>query len=184
MVKKDDTQPKVQDLQQHVDELTADLQRVSADFANFKRRSDDERQQLSQTAKITVISQLLPLFDNIERALAHMPAELKDNQWAKGVAQLTKQFESTFKNLGVEKIIALGQPFNPSLHEAVSYEEDGEGEEVVVAELQAGYKAGDKVIRHSVVKVGRDAAAARPPTTSPSPTAQDDIEKDNEKGEK
>jgi molecular chaperone GrpE len=181
VAKKDDNQSNLQDLQQQIDELTADLQRVSADFANFKRRSDDERQQLSQTAKMTVIGQLLPLFDNIERALSHMPAELKDNQWAKGVAQLAKQFESAFKNLGIEKIAAVGQPFDPHLHEAVSYEEDGDGEEVVVAELQAGYKMGDNVIRHSIVKVGRD-AAARPPTAQSA--AQDDTDEEDNEGEK
>lgn len=183
MAKKDDNQLTIQDLQQQIDELTADLQRVSADFANFKRRSDDERQQLSQAAKITVVGQLLPLFDTIERALSHMPAELQDNQWAKGVAQLAKQFEGTFKNLGVEKIIAVGQPFDPHLHEAVSYEEDGEGEEVIVTELQAGYKVGDNVIRHSMVKVGRDVAVARPPTAS-SAAQDDNDEEDNEEGEK
>lgn len=143
------------ELQQKVDELTADLQRLQADFVNFRRRSDEERGQLMATARASVMMQLLSLLDNINRALGHIPKELKDNQWAKGVVQLSKQFEDTLKNLDVKKIAALNQPFNPDLHEAVSYEEDGEGEEMVVAVLQDGYEMNGHVLRHAMVKVGR-----------------------------
>lgn len=142
------------DLQAKIEELTQDLQRVHADFVNFRRRSDEERVQLRDQAKIGIITQLLPLIDNIDRALAHIPKELEENQWAKGVAQLAKQFSNTLKDLGVEEITAVGEPFDPHLHEAVSYD-DGEGEEIVEAELQKGYRLGDQVIRHSMVRVGR-----------------------------
>lgn len=154
MPKKDpkDTQ---QQLLAKIEELTIDLQRVHADFANFRRRNDEERAQLSEFAKIAVVTKLLPLIDNIERALGHLPPELADNQWAKGVAQLDKQFETALKDLGIEPIDALGKPFDPHWHEAVSYEEGGEGEEVVIEVLQRGYRAGDKVVRHSVTKVGK-----------------------------
>lgn len=148
------TDKNTDDLQVKIEELTQDLQRVHADFVNFRRRSDEERSQLREQVKIGVITQLLPLIDNIDRALAHVPKELEDNQWAKGVGQLAKQFAATLKDLGVEEIKAAGEPFDPHLHEAVSYE-DGDGEEIVEAELQKGYRLGDQVIRHSMVRVGR-----------------------------
>lgn len=150
------------EFQVQIDELTADVQRISADFANFKRRASDERQQLSDVAKTSVVSQLLPLFDNLERALTHMPDDLQGNAWAKGVAQLAKQFEEALNKLGVTRIPAKGQRFDPNLHEAVSYE-DGDGEEIVLEELQAGYQVNGQVVRHSIVKVGHGAAASVPP---------------------
>jgi molecular chaperone GrpE len=113
-----------------------------------------------EMAKESVILHILPLIDNIERALNHRPSELKDNDWANGVEQVAKQVEATLKELDVTKVDAVGQVFNPELHEAVGYE-DGEGdspegEEVVAEELQAGYKIGDRVIRHSIVKVKKE----------------------------
>lgn len=153
MAKRDDQAPA--DLQQKIDELTADLQRVHADFVNFRRRNDEERAQVMDSAKASVITQLLPLFDTLGRALDHTPADLADHQWAKGIAQLTKQVEVTLKNLGVEKTDALHKPFDPTRHEAVSYEEEGEGEEVVIEVLQDGYQLHNQVIRPAVVKVGR-----------------------------
>jgi molecular chaperone GrpE len=165
-VAKKDT-PNLEELQAQIDELTSDLQRVSADFANYKRRAGDEQQQMSTMVKSTVVAQLLPLFDNLERALTHMPADLQDNQWAKGVTQLAKQFEDTLKKLGVTRIPAKGQLFDPHLHEAVSYEDDGEGDEVVVEELQSGYQLNDHVVRHTMVKVGHRSTVANPEEVMP-----------------
>lgn len=146
------------ELETKVDELTADLQRVQADFVNFRRRSDEERSSFMDLAKQDIILQLLPMLDNIDRALRYLPEDLKENQWAKGVAQIAKQVDDTIRNLGVERIESLNKPFDPHLHEAISAE-DGEGEEVVIEELQPGYKLGDKVIRHAMVKVGREGAS-------------------------
>lgn len=151
---------KLNKLENQVGELTADLQRIQADFVNFKRRSDEEKSGIMEMAKESVILHILPLIDNIERALNHRPEELKNNDWANGVEQVAKQVESTLSELGVGKINAVGEPFNPELHEAVGYE-DGEdessvGQEVVAEELQAGYKLGDRVIRHSIVKVKKE----------------------------
>jgi molecular chaperone GrpE len=139
-----------QDVQ--IEELTADLQRVQADFANFRRRSEEDRASFIDMAKQDVILRVLPLLDNIHRALMHAPEELKDNQWAQGVAQIGKQAEDSLKALGIERIETLGQPFDPHLHEAIAH--DGEGE-TVIEELQPGYKIGNKVIRHAMVKVGK-----------------------------
>ena len=154
------TEKKLDRLENQVGELTADLQRVHADFVNFKRRSDEEKSGIMEMAKETVILHILPLIDNIERALHHRPEDLKDNDWANGVEQVAKQVDGILAELGLSKINAVGESFDPELHEAVGYE-DGEGdssagEEVVAEELQAGYKLGNRVIRHSIVKVKKE----------------------------
>lgn len=136
-------------------ELTDDLKRVQADFINYQRRAEEEKTQIMELAKETVIAELLPIVDDINRALAHVPKELKDNPWAQGVAQVAKQTQSVLQSFGVEPIKANGEAFDPHVHEAVSFDE-GEGEdEVVVEELRKGYKLGDKVIRPSMVKVAK-----------------------------
>jgi molecular chaperone GrpE len=141
-------------LQSRIDELTGDLQRLQAEFINYKRREAEAKAEILNLAKRDVIMQLLPLLDNLDRALAHRPAELKDNAWATGVEQVAKQSQDTLAKLGVIKIESVGQPFDHDLHEAIGYE-DGEGEEVVTEEMQPGYKMGDQVIRHAIVKVGK-----------------------------
>lgn len=132
-----------------LEELENDLKRVQAEFINYKRRVDDERSQLVDLGRLDAINALLPVLDNIARALAHAPEDLKDNPWAIGVSQIAKQAEETLRGMGVTKIESLGQPFDPHLHEAIG----GEGD-IVVEELQPGYMMGDKVIRHAMVKVG------------------------------
>lgn len=136
-------------------ELTHDLQRLQAEFANYQRRETEAKADLLNLAKRDVVAQLLPLLDNLDRALAHRPSELADNAWASGVEAVARQATEALAGLGVERINALGQPFDHNLHEAVSME-DGEGDqEVVLEELQPGYKMGATVIRHSMVKVGK-----------------------------
>jgi molecular chaperone GrpE len=145
---------KVQELENTIGELTADLQRIQADFVNYRRRMEEDRAQLVQTTKAATIMKLLPMIDNIERALNHLPAELQDDTWVKGVVSLQKSLEKSLQDLGVTRIEALHQPFNPELHEAISME-DGDGEqEVVIEELRAGYKLGDVVVRPTMVRVG------------------------------
>ena len=101
---------------------------------------------------------LLPIVDNLERALKHVPKDLEGNDYVKGVQGVVKQFEKTFEEIGVERIKTVGEEFDPKLHEAVVMEE-GEGDhEVVSEELQAGYRLGDEVIRHAIVKVRTEQA--------------------------
>lgn len=138
-----------------IDELTADLQRVQADFVNFRRRSDEERGEFLNLAKQDIILQILPVLDNIDRALGHLPEDLKGNPWAEGVEKVAKQAQETLKAIGVERIASLGQPFDHNLHEAIAVVDGDGSQEVVVEELQPGYKLGEKIIRHAMVKVGR-----------------------------
>ena len=145
--------PKVTELEAQVAQLTEALQRERADAMNLRRRHDENVASLRVRVKATVIKDLLPIIDNFERALKHVPAELADNDYVKGVQGVVKQFEKTLGDLGVQRIKTVGEPFDPELHEAVSAEE-GDGKiEVVSEELQAGYKIGDDVIRHAMVRV-------------------------------
>jgi molecular chaperone GrpE len=100
-----------------------------------------------------VVQELLPALDNLERAFAHTPKELKDHDYIKGVRSVMKQFEQSFAQLGVKRIKTVGEVFDPRLHEAVQMEEGDGTVEVVCEELQPGYLLGDEVIRHAMVKV-------------------------------
>ncbi len=146
-----------QELEQQLGELTQDLQRTRADFENYRKRVEQEKTAAREAGQASAILKLLPVIDNIERAIVHQPEELKDNKWAQGVANLVKNLEKSLENLGVTRIDAKpGSPFNPELHEAIQFDEDAEGEnEVIGEELQAGYLLNGHPIRHAMVKVTR-----------------------------
>ena len=147
------TQAGVDTLQQKIEELTEALQRERADAVNLRRRHDEEIAKLRSSVKASVVADLLPVIDNFERALKHVPKELENNDYVKGVQGVVKQFEKTLATIGVERIKTVGESFDPHYHEAVSAEEGDGGPEVVSEELQAGYRPGDEVIRHAMVKV-------------------------------
>lgn len=163
---KDQSQPEPQDdrpledqilevgqLQQQVADLTEALQRERADATNIRRRHEEQIAGLKSVVKASVIRDLLPVIDNFERALKHVPDDLKDSDYIKGVQGVVKQFEKTLADIGVIRIKTVGEPFDPKWHEAVAME-DGDGTtEVVSEELQAGYALGDEVIRHAMVRV-------------------------------
>lgn len=135
-----------------LEELTADLQRIQAEFINYKNRVEAEKAALSEFSKAQTIKDLLPVIDDLERALAHLPEELADNKWAQGTQKVYDRLVKQLEKLGVTKIEALNQSFNPDLHEAVQVEGDGEIQ-IVTEILQQGYQMGDQVIRHAIVKV-------------------------------
>lgn len=140
-------------LKSQVEELTHALQRERADAENIRRRHETEIADLRTRVKAGVIHELLPVIDNFERALKHVPADLQANDYVKGVQGVVKQFEKTLADMGVERIKTVGEHFDPHLHEAVAVDE-GEGKhEIISEELQAGYLVGDEVIRHAMVKV-------------------------------
>lgn len=150
-----DKKPKldIATLEAQIAELTDALQRERADVINVRRRHDEQLASLKNVVKASVVSDLLPVVDNFERALKHVPAELKDNDYIKGVQGVVKQFEKTLEDIGVKRIKTVGQPFDPNLHEAVSMEEGEGSKEVISEELQAGYQLGDEIIRHAMVRV-------------------------------
>ncbi len=143
------------ELEQQLAELTADLQRTRADFENYRKRVEAEKQTARELGASSAILKLLPVIDNIERAIVYMPEELQDNKWAQGVAGLVKHLEKSLEGLNLKRIDATpGTEFDPSIHEAIQFDEDAEGEhEVVAEELQAGYMLGSTPIRHAMVKV-------------------------------
>lgn len=140
-------------LHQQITELTEALQRERADSVNIRRRHEEQVAGLKNIVKAGVVRDLLPVIDNFERALKHVPADLADNEYVKGVQGVVRQFEKTLADLGVVRIKTVGEPFDPRYHEAVAMEEGDGTEEVVCEELQAGYILGDEVIRHAMVKV-------------------------------
>jgi molecular chaperone GrpE len=147
-------QPKAVNTQvDEVSVLTEALKRERADSENLRRRHEQDIANIRNYVKVDVIRDLLPVIDNFERSVKHIPENLKENDYIMGIKSILNQFEKVIRDLGVEKIDTVGQPFNPSFHEAVAMEE-GEGDhEIVVEELQSGYKIGDQVIRHAIVKV-------------------------------
>ncbi len=154
---------KQEELEQQIGELTLDLQRTRADFENFRKRTEADRAASYQHGQAAAITKLLPVVDNIERAIAHTPPELADNKWAQGVAGLVKNLEKALEGMNVRRIEATpGTAFDPGLHEAIQVDEDAEGEhEVVAEELQAGYLLQGRPIRSSMVKVTRTNTPAK-----------------------
>ena len=125
--------------------------RTLAEYDNYRKRTIKEKESIYPEAKAVVVEKFLPVMDNFQRAIDS--AENKD-AFYDGVVMLKKQLDDVFAALGVEEIKAVGEEFNPEFHNAVMHVEDGEaGENVIVEEFQKGYKIGDRVIRHSMVKV-------------------------------
>jgi molecular chaperone GrpE len=145
--------PTAEEYEQKIVELTEALQRERADVINVRRRHDEQINSLKTIVKANVVRELLPVLDNFERSLKHVPEYLKGNDYIKGVQGVVKQFETTLEQVGVTRIKTVGEVFDPVMHEAVSME-DGDGTtEIVSEELQAGYKLGDEIIRHAMVRV-------------------------------
>ena len=145
------------EFEQQLGELTLDLQRTRADFENYRKRVDAEKIAARESGQASAILKLLPVVDNIERAIAYTPDDLKDNKWVQSVAGLIKNLEKSLESLNLARIDAkAGAAFNPEFHEAIQFDEDATGDnEVVAEELQAGYTLNGHVIRHAMVKVTR-----------------------------
>ena len=127
------------------------LLRTAAEFDNYKKRTEREKLTVAEFAKAGLIKQLLPILDNIDRAAS---VEKDTPDYIKGIEMIVKQFEGIAGNLGIVEIAAVGDEFNPELHEAVMHIEDENlGENVIAEVLQKGYKIGDTVIRPAMVKV-------------------------------
>ena len=125
--------------------------RLAAEYDNFRRRTQKEKESLFVDTKTDTLSKFLPVYDNLVRAL-NTPTE--DEAYRKGVEMIMTQFEATMEKLGVEKIESLGKTFDPTVHNAVMHVEDSEkGENEVVEVFQEGFKIGDKIVRFAMVKV-------------------------------
>mgnify|MGYP000326214213 CR=1 FL=1 len=125
--------------------------RVLAEYDNFRKRSQKEKESIYADAKADALTAFLPVYDNLERALKQ---ETADEAYKKGVEMTMTQLKEVLAKLGIEEIPALGEPFDPNLHNAVMHVEDeGAGENTIVDVFQTGFKSGDKVVRFAMVKV-------------------------------
>ena len=131
-------------------------QRARAEFANYKKRNEQERQELFKLANTTLITRLLPIFDDFERAFQTLPSNLLSLTWIDGVALIYRRLQAILDGEGLTPIETEGQSFDPLLHEAVTYEESAEHEEgQIIGEVQRGYKLGDRVLRPALVRVAK-----------------------------
>ena len=131
-------------------------QRSAADFSNYKRRTEDERSVLSQFSTAALISRLLAVLDDFDRALANVPSDAHDS-WIEGVQLVERKLRGVLESEGVTQIEAIGQPFDPNLHEAVAHEETTEhADNEVIGEVQRGYRLHDRVLRPSLVRVANN----------------------------
>ncbi len=132
--------------------LLANWQRAQADFINYKRRSEQEKEETSNLAKSALVLSLLPVLDDLERALASVPPRLTKHPWVDGISIISGKFRAILAALGVSPVKALGEPFDPNLHEAALHEKGKAG--IVIRELLKGYSFAGKVLRPAKVVVG------------------------------
>lgn len=137
------------------EEYYSQLQRVMADFDNYRKRMAKEKDALYGIISAELITEFLPVLDTLEKSASTIKAEDETSKaWKAGVELVCKQFEDVLKKLGAEEIKAVGEKFDPNLHDAVMHiENEGLGENEVAEEIKKGYKLKDRIIRHSMVIV-------------------------------
>ena len=151
MIKEKELNEQISKLKDELADVKDRHTRLIAEFDNLKKRSAKEREGLYNSIIGDIISSLLPVIDNLEKATE---AETKDEEYKKGIELVLKQFKDVLTSNGVKEIEAVGQPFDPEIHEAVSMIQDEKlGEKIVAQEYRKGYMIGNKVIRHSMVVV-------------------------------
>ena len=137
-------------------ELRSNWHRSAADFANYKRRTEEERATVAQFASSLLIGKLLQVLDDFDRALDNVPADAHE-AWVEGVRLTERKLRSVLESEGVTPIEAIGQPFDPNVHEAVVHEETADApDNEVIDELQRGYRLHDRVLRPALVKVANN----------------------------
>ncbi len=151
----DELQARIDQLEKEAAEYKDQWLRATADYRNFKRRTDQERAELIRSASAGLLLKLLPVMDDLERAMSSVTPDVENTQWYGGFKLIPQKLQTVLESEGVTPIEATGQDFDPTMHEAVIYEE-GDGDTTkVTAELQKGYKLRDRVLRPSMVKVGK-----------------------------
>jgi molecular chaperone GrpE len=126
--------------------------RTEADFLNYKKRTEQEKNDIEQDTTCSVVGSILPVLDDFERALESIPEDAEELPWVEGINLIYKKLKGSLESLGLEEVCAMGQTFEPSLHEAMANAEGKEGE--VVSEVQKGYKLKGKLLRPARVIVG------------------------------
>ena len=146
---------KIAELESSLAEARERHLRLAADFDNFKKRTRQEQLETIQHASTELIGRLLPVLDDLHKALDHRPEDV-DESWLKGVELSVRKLEEVLNTHGLEPIEAVGSPFDPKVHEAIGHEESSEHpEDTVVTELRRGYRIRDRVVRPALVRVSR-----------------------------
>ena len=150
----EELQNKLKAKEKEYDELKDRLQRTMAEFDNFRKRTIKEKAVLYDDGIRSAVELILPVIDNFERALSAAQKDDNSNSFLQGMEMIYRQFKDILTSMGVEEIKAVGETFNPNLHNAVTHiEDEAFGENEIVEEFQKGYIFKDKVIRYSMVKV-------------------------------
>jgi molecular chaperone GrpE len=134
------------------EEYLASWQRAQADFINYKRRSEQERLEFNKFANANLLLGLLPVLDDLERAIGAIPPEFAGHDWVEGVRLVERKFKTSLEGQGVKQVLALGMAFDPNFHEAIRQDRGPEG--MVIQEFQNGYTLNGKLLRPSKVVVG------------------------------
>ena len=151
---KKDKKDKTDAYKEQIEQLEDRVMRQMAEFENFRKRTEKEKQAMFETGAKSVVEKILPVVDNFERGLATVPEDKLEDPFVDGMNRIYKQFLTELENIGVKPIEAVGCEFDPNLHNAVMQVESEEYESGVVAqELQKGYTYRDSVVRHSMVAV-------------------------------
>jgi len=145
----------VAQLETQANDYKEQWQRAVADFKNYKRRAEAERAELRRSASASLVLKLLPIMDDFDRAIENIPPEIAEDPWWAGTQLIAQKFRTILESEGVTEIDAVGTDFDPNLHDAVLYEEAEGQDGKVTAELRKGYKMHDRVLRVSMVKVGK-----------------------------
>lgn len=146
---------RISQLEKEANDYKDNWLRSAADFKNYKRRAEQERADLISRAGAGLLLKLLPVMDDLDRATSSVTPDVEASAWYAGFRLIPQKLQNLLESEGVTPIAAQGQEFDPNLHEAVIYDE-GEGQtSIVTAELQKGYKLRDKVLRPTMVKVGK-----------------------------
>ncbi|MBR2563530.1 MAG: nucleotide exchange factor GrpE [Paenibacillus sp.] len=150
----DQEQTELTRLKAEAEETQQRLVRAQADFDNFRRRTQREKEDLAKYASMKLITELVPVIDNFERAMATVPEGTETESFAKGIQMILRQLETVLASEGLAAMETVGQPFNPEFHQAIMQVDSEEHEEgIVVEEVQKGYMLKDKVLRPAMVKV-------------------------------
>jgi molecular chaperone GrpE len=146
-------EPTLESVSAERDNFLDQLQRTLADFANYRRRVDQERVQAREFATRDLLRQLVPVLDDLKRALGSIPEENRDTAWVQGVQLIERKLVALLEREGVTPIDAVGQPFDPALHEAVASDPGSNGQTVVEV-YQSGYRHRNNLLRPAMVRVG------------------------------
>jgi molecular chaperone GrpE len=151
-----DLQAQLEKEKTRADELHDRLQRSMADLSNYRKRSESEREEMTKFANMVLVSELLPVLDNFERALSAIPHELEQFTWLQGIALIERHLRALLEREGLQTIEAAGTPFNPTFHEAIVEEESADvAPGTVIGEMQRGYMMHGRVIRPTLAKVSK-----------------------------